>query len=80
MDAGDSAFGTNTYTLLCLTQIGSDDRESACEVGDLDSILGWEDPLEKGMATHSSILACESPWTEKLGGLQSMGSQRVRHD
>jgi len=37
--------------------------------------LGWEDPLEKGMATHSSILACEIPWTEEPGGLQSMGFQ-----
>ena len=42
--------------------------------------LGWEDPLEKGMATHSSILAWRIPWTEEPGGLQSMGSQRVRHD
>ena len=42
--------------------------------------LGWEDPLEEGMATHSSILAGESPWTEELGGLQPMGSQRLRHD
>ena len=39
-----------------------------------------EDPLEKGMATHSSILACRIPWTEEPGGLQSMGSQRVRHN
>ena len=42
--------------------------------------LGWEDPLEKGMATHSSILAWRIPWTEESGGLQCMGSQRVRHD
>jgi len=42
--------------------------------------LGWEDTLEKGMATHSSILAWRTPWTEEPGGLQSMGSQRVRHD
>ena len=42
--------------------------------------LGQEDPLEKGMATHSSILAWEIPWTEEPGGLQSMGLQRVRHD
>ena len=42
--------------------------------------LGQEDPLEKGMATHSSILAWRIPWTEKPGGLQSMWSQRVRHD
>ena len=42
--------------------------------------LGWEDPLEKEMATHSSILAWEIPWTEKPGGLQSMGSERVGYD
>ena len=42
--------------------------------------LGQEDPLEKGMATHSSILAWRIPWTEEPGGLQSMGSQRVVHD
>ena len=42
--------------------------------------LGWKDPLEKGVATHSSILAWRVPWTEEPGGLQSMGSQRVRHD
>ena len=42
--------------------------------------LGGEDPLEKGTATHSSILAWRIPWTEEPGGVQSMGSQRVRHD
>ena len=42
--------------------------------------LGWEDPLEEGMATHPSILAWEIPWTEEPGGLQSMGLQRVGHD
>ena len=42
--------------------------------------LGWEDALEKGMATHSSILAWRIPWTEEAGRLQSVGSQRVRHD
>ena len=42
--------------------------------------LGWEDPLEKEMATHSSILAWKTPWTEEPGGLQSMGSQRVGHN
>ena len=42
--------------------------------------LGWKDPLEKGMATHSSICAWRIPWTEKPGGLQSMGSQRAGHD
>ena len=42
--------------------------------------LGQKDPLEKEMATHSSILAWRIPWTEEPGGLQSMGSHRVRHD
>ena len=42
--------------------------------------LGWDDPLEKRMATHSSILAWRIPWTEEPGGLQSMGSQRVGHN
>ena len=41
--------------------------------------LGWEDPLEEGIANHSSILAWRFPWTEELGRLQSMGSQRVGH-
>ena len=42
--------------------------------------LSWEDPLEKEIATHSSILAWKIPWTEEPGGLPSMESQRVRHD
>ena len=42
--------------------------------------LGWEDPLEKGMATHTSILAWRIPWTEESERVQSLGSQRVRHD
>ena len=42
--------------------------------------LGQEDPLEKGMATHSSVLAWRIPWTEEPGGLEPLGSQRVRHD
>ena len=42
--------------------------------------LGQKDPLEKGMATHSSTLAWKIPWTEEPGGLQSMGSQRIRHN
>ena len=43
-------------------------------------VLDQEDPLEKGMATHSNILAWRIPWTERPGGLQSMGSQKVGHD
>ena len=54
---------------------GSAGKESTCNVGDLGSILGWEDPLEKGKATHSSILAWRIPWT-----VESMGLQRVRQD
>ena len=46
----------------------------------LVQFLGWEDPLEKGMATHSSILAWRIPWPGEVGGLQSMGSQRDGHD
>ena len=42
--------------------------------------LGWDDPLEKGMATPSSILSWKIPWTEEPGGVQSMGSHRVGHD
>ena len=42
--------------------------------------LAWEDSLEKGMATHSGIVAWRIPWTEEPGGVQSMGSQRVRHN
>ena len=59
---------------------GSDGKESACNAGDLGLIPGLEDPLEKGMATLSSIVAWRIPWTEEPGRLQSMGSQRVRHD
>ena len=40
-------------------------------------LLGWEDPLEEGMATHSSILACRIPWTEEPGGLQSCGRKEL---
>ena len=59
---------------------GSEVKGSACNVGDLCLIPGLEDPLEKEMATHSSILAWRIPWMAEPGGLQSMGSQRVGHD
>ena len=57
-------------------------RGGSCNVRDLGLIwpLGWEDPLEKGMAAHSSILAWITPQTEEPGKLQSMGSKRVSHD
>jgi len=55
-------------------------KESTCNAEDLSLIPGWEDPLEKGMATHSSILAWRIPWTEESGRLQSTGSQRVGYN
>ena len=59
---------------------GSDGEESACSAGDVGLILSREDPLEKRMATHSSILAWRITWTEEAGVLQSMGWQRVGHN
>ena len=58
---------------------GSGGKSSACNAGDPVQSLSWEDPLEKGMTTHSSILAWRIPWTEEPGWLQSVGSQRVGH-
>ena len=57
-------------------------KESAGQCGRQTRVgsLDWEDPLGEDMATHSSILAWEIPWTEEPGGLESVGSQRVRHD
>ena len=59
---------------------GSDGEEFSCNVGDPGSVPGWEDLLEKGMAAHFSILAWRIPWTEEPGGLQPVGSQRVRYE
>ena len=63
---------------------GTSGKEPACQMQETKETpvpsLGQEDPLEEGMATHSSVLAWRIPWTEEPGGLQSMGSQRVRHD
>ena len=56
-------------------------KEPACQCWEMwVQLLGWEDPLEKAMATHSSTLAWKIPWMEELGGLQSMGLLRVGHD
>ena len=55
-------------------------KKFACNAGDLSSIPGLGRSLERGMATHFSILAWEIPWTEEPGGIQSMGSQRDRHN
>ena len=59
---------------------GSNGKESACNAGDPGSIPGLGVLLEMGMATHSRILAWRIPWTEEPGRLQSIGSQRVRHN
>ena len=59
---------------------GSDGKESTCNAEVLGLIPGREDLLEKGMPTHSNTLAWRIPRTEELGGLQSMGLQRVGHD
>ena len=59
---------------------GSDGKEFVCSVGDLGSSLDLADPLEEGMAAHSSILAWRIPGAEDPGGLWSTGSQRIRHD
>ena len=60
---------------------GKEPPASARDKRDVGSIsLSWEDALEESMATHSRILAWRLPWTEEPTGLQSMGSQRVRHD
>ena len=64
---------------------GSVGKESTCNVGDAGDpgsvrSLGQEDPLEEGVATHSSILAWRIPWTEEPGKVQSLGSQRVEHN
>ena len=59
---------------------GSDGKASVYNAGDWVQSLGWEDPLEKEMAIHSSTIAWKIPWTEEPGRLQSMGSQRVGYD
>jgi len=68
--------------LLCLILFpgGSNGKASTCNAGDLGSIPGLENHLEKEMATHSSTLAWKIPWMEEPGRLQSMGSWRVGHD
>ena len=73
-------YNSNKMLFSYLMNLGSDGKESACNVGDMVQSLGWEDPLEKVTATHSSILAWRILWTEEPGGPKSMGLQRVGHD
>ena len=70
-------------SLQLLFPDGSPGKEFPFNAGDARmwvQSLGWEDPLEKEKATHSTILAWEIPWTEEPGGLQSMGSHRVTYN
>ena len=69
-----------TISWIYVISLGDSDRkESTCNAGDWVWSPGWEDPLKKWMASHSSILACRITRTVKPGGIQSIGSQRVRH-
>ena len=72
----DKIFGKSTYASLVAQRVKRLPTLWETRV----RTLGWEDPLEKEMATHSSTLAWKIPWTEKSGRLQSMGLQRVGHD
>ena len=78
--AGSRHMGHSTGQLGVLG--GSVVKNPPANAGDIREVqsLGWEDPLEEEMATHSSILALEMPGTEESGGLQSMGSQTVGHN
>ena len=67
-------------SVLCSGEVAQTEKNPPAVQETHVQSLGWEDPLEKGMAIHSSILAWRSPWTEEPGGLQPMGSQRLRHD
>ena len=72
-----------SYIFIWASQVAlvvKNPHANAGDIRDTGSILGWEDPLKEGMATHSSILAWGVPWTEEPGGLQSIGLQRVGHN
>ena len=76
------SFEVRVIRLICYQ--GTNDKEPSCPMQETQEMqvlsLGQEDPLEEHMATHSSILAWRIPWTKESGGLQFIGSQRVRHD
>ena len=76
--------GKKKKSILCRYRLGSLVAQMVKRLPTMQETqvrsLGWEDPLEKEMATHSSTLVWKMPWTEEHGRLQSMGSQRVGHD
>ena len=71
---------SSSSILLWASQVALEVKNPPVNAGDGGLIFGWRRSLEEGLATHSSILAWRTPWTEEPGGLQSIGSQRVRHD
>ena len=81
-------FSLDSYIEIGTSQVAQVVKNTPANAGDIrdtgtgrdSQSLGREDLLQKGMATHSSILVWRIPWTEEPGGLQSIGSQRVRHD
>ena len=73
-------FNPIIYNFMISFPSGSEGKYLPAKQQNWVQSLGQEDPLEKRMATHSSILACRIPWTENPGRLQSKGSQRVGHD
>ena len=72
--------GTHSWRLPLPLPWGLSRGDATCQCGRLSSVPGREDPLEKGMATHSSVLAWRIPWTEESGGLKSTGSQRAAYN
>ena len=76
----DTTERRSTHTVLVLGFPGGSDGNLPAMQETWVRSLGWEDPLEEGMATQSSILAWRIPWTEEPGGLQSIESQRVEHN
>ena len=72
--------GKKSFALSVDFPGGSDSKASVYNAGDLGLIPGWEDPLEKEMAVHSSTLASKIPWTEEPGRLYSPWGRRVGHD
>ena len=71
---------TNLYYLMISSMVAQNVKNLPVMEETWVLPLGWKDPLEKGMAAHSSVLALRIPWTEEPGRLQSMGSERVRQD
>ena len=77
---GDGGLGINQQLIREIASSYSDGKESACDAGDGVQSLGWENVLEKEMATQLQYCCLENPWTEEPGGLQFMASHRVRHN